>query len=69
MKGREKSAMVFNHVWRDILLTAHGGRGGQAGDEGMLKTGITRLGLEPWLSVVGIVRADREEKASGLAWG
>lgn len=37
--------------------------------KGMLKTGITRLGLEPWLSVVGIVRADREEKASGLAWG
>lgn len=32
MKGREKSAMVFNYVWRDIPLTAHGGRGGQAGD-------------------------------------
>lgn len=48
--------MVFNYVWRDILLTAHGEWGGQAGDEGMLKMGITRLGLEPWLSVVEIVR-------------
>lgn len=56
MKGREKSGKEsgngFQLCFRDILLTALGAWGGQAGDEGVMRTGI--LDLAPWLSAAGL---------------
>lgn len=61
--------MGFNFVWFDLLLTAQGECGGQAGGEDVMRMGVTGLGPESWLSV-GVSRSsERREKAAGSAWG